>query len=246
MNKPQKYELKVIGAGLPRTGTFSQKVALEMLGFGKCYHMIENLQNNDSQFWIEIYDGDHRNWGSVFKNQYKSTTDAPACFFWEELLKENPDAKIIVSTRESPEEWWKSCSDTIFKAMTELPDFREKINSTLFPSMKLFKKFGERLRKKMGGTDKEGCIEFYKKYNEEVIEKCPKDKLLIYNVKQGWEPLCKFLGVPVPNKPFPKLNDTKTFNRRLFYMRNIGTIVLILVSLLVLLVSVLLQKFSKI
>lgn len=239
------YELKVIGVGLPRTGTLSIKVALEILGFGKCYHMIENIEKNDNKFWIDVCDGQERDWAEVFKD-YHSTTDAPACFFWEELLKENPNAKVILTVRNSPEAWWKSSSETVFQAIRATNTFKDKLNCFIFPSQRLFRQLGERLKIKMGAElTKEKAIEYYTKYNEDVIEKCSSDKLLIFNVNQGWEPLCKFLGVPVPDTPFPRLNDTQSFRKKLFYMKNLGLIIFILVWILVLITSFFIHNYIK-
>ena len=111
------YELKVIGAGLPRTGTLSTKIALEKLGYGKCYHMIENIINDDSELWIGILENKNKNFNTIFKN-YSSTVDAPANVIWKELLQENPAAKVILTVRD-PESWAESFRATIMTQMYE-------------------------------------------------------------------------------------------------------------------------------
>lgn len=212
----KNYELKVIGAGLPRTGTMSMKSALEILGFGPCYHMKDNFQNGDFNLWTDYYENKTRDWGKVFKN-YKSTVDAPGCFFWEELLKENPDAKIILTVRDNAEVWFSSCSETVFNQVDKSRHtLADRIMIALIPRLRKAHRFFDVLLDKFNrDISKEGCVKFYENYIKDVKDKAPKDKLLVFNVKEGWEPLCKFLNVPVPKEDFPKVNDRVEFNNRI-------------------------------
>jgi hypothetical protein len=227
MEDKKGYELKVIGASLPRTGSMSTKVALEMLGFGKCYHMIENMKNDHSMKWVDLFNKKHSNFGVVLSG-YSSTTDGPGCFFWEELMEENPDAKVIITTREDAEAWYKSMNETILNIMDKsrhsfLVTLTYKILPMPYKMMKLNDCIAARFN---NDISKENLIKYYNDYIEDVKKKCPSEKLLIFNVKEGWEPLCKFLNVPVPLEEFPRINDTKEFNKRLTLIKLLSISVL--------------------
>ena len=205
------YELKVIGAGLPRTGTLSLKKALEILGFN-CYHMLENFKNNDSQFWSDAFENKTKDYKQVFKN-YTATVDSPACFCWKDLLDENQEAKVILSVRDNSDVWYKSYKETVLRFLS-LSGFGANVNYILFSRVRVIKKLFDVLEKKINKdpNSKKDCIEYYESFNQDVIEKCPKEKLLVFNVKEGWEPLCNFLNVPIPDCEFPRVNDTNEFN----------------------------------
>lgn len=240
-DKKTNYELKIIGACLPRTGTLSLKSALEQLGFSQCYHMFEAFQNKDFNFWINLVEKDCKgiDFSQVFSNKYISTVDAPGCFVWEKLLEENPNAKVILTVRDSPEKWLKSCEDTIFKVTFKenrsilhkvcLPFDRELRYAYLMHDAIFHVLWFQRQR-----YSSELAIQKYNDYIEDVKRKVPKDKLLIFNAKDGWSPLCKFLDVPVPNQEFPHLNDSKEISSR-FRSRSIkGGLILAIGSAIVL------------
>ncbi len=210
--------LKIIGTGQGRTGTTSLKLALEQLGFGKCYHMFELLEAPEQITYFEKAEkGEPVDWETLFTG-YLSAVDYPVAKYYKELIKVYPDAKVIHTTRE-PESWYKSAISTIFwaskpslgrmlKILIRAP-FSSKIRSRL-PVLK----FNGNLVGTVYGKDlnnKAAVIEKFNAFNSDVLNTVPKDRLLIYDVKQGWGPLCSFLGVPVPSEPFPKSNSTEDF-----------------------------------
>ena len=190
--------LKVIGSGYPRTGTASLKLALEELGFGPCHHMREIMMNPASAaLWAEAADApDQADWDKVLEG-YHSTTDAPGCSFWRELVDFYPDAKVIHSRRD-PEKWFESTQATVFSPQwvertlsLPLRDFFEKA---------VYAKFGAHLH------DRDSMLALFKRHMDEVVATVPRDRLLIFEARDGWEPLCEFLGVPVPDTPYPRVN----------------------------------------
>ena len=191
--------LKVIGAGLGRTGTLSLKLALEHIGFDRCYHMSEMLANMRSHLplWIESAKGNPQ-WDTIFAG-YQSTTDYPACTFWRELAEYYPDAKVILTVRD-PDSWFESVTETIFSEAMQ-GEFEgtvvgEAMNGAIFAP------FG-------GGdiTDRAFMTDWFVKRNQAVIDALPPERLLVFHPKEGWGPLCDFLGVPVPPEPFPRVNS---------------------------------------
>jgi hypothetical protein len=196
--------LKVIGAGLGRTGTVSLKLALEQLGFGPCYHMTELFMHQEhASGWVRAADG-HPDWERIFAG-YTSTVDYPGCTFWRELAQRYPTAKVLLSVRD-PDEWFDSTQATIFAdASTEtllaspLREFFEKT---------VWRDFHDR------GHDRDFMVDLFRRHNAEVERAFPQERILVYNVKQGWEPLCEFLGVPVPSQPFPRANSREEYAAR--------------------------------
>jgi hypothetical protein len=207
--------IEVIGAGFGRTGTMSLKVALEELGIGPCYHMIELFGHPEHvELWEAASQGKAVNWDELFSG-YRATTDWPACSFYKELMAKYPDAKVILTVRD-PYGWYESTYNTIYgmRRMVSSPIFR--LAGVFRPGMGRAAWMNDRLiwEDTFGGSleDREGAIRVFEQHNEEVRECVPPDKLLVYEVKEGWGPLCEFLGVEVPeDKPFPHLNDTDTF-----------------------------------
>ena len=190
--------MKVIGAGLGRTGTFSLKFALEHLGFGPCYHMSELLAGarRNVPLWLDVISG-RADWDRVFDG-YQSTTDYPACSYWRELADHYPEAKVILSVRD-PDSWFDSVSETIFSdqmmgSLTGSP-LEAMMQETIFSA------FGGRVKDRAFMTD------WFVQRNQQVIDALPPERLLVYSAREGWSPLCAFLGVPVPQIPFPKINS---------------------------------------
>jgi hypothetical protein len=189
--------LRLIGAGLGRTGTLSLKVALEQLGYGPCYHMAEVLMQIDTApgLWLQAHDG-QPDWNRIFDG-FSSTVDYPACIFWKQLADYYPDAKVLLSVRD-PQSWFESTQASIFGPMMDL--LRQTPAATFLDRV-LFEQFGDRLH------DRDSMIDHFNRHTDAVVSAIPANRLLVYEAKQGWAPLCAFLGVPVPDAPFPRINS---------------------------------------
>ena len=200
--------LSVIGSGFGRTGTMSLKTALEQLGFGPCHHMEQVLHHPEQvRHWQALLAGETVVWNDVFDG-YSAQVDWPGCHFWRELASEYPDAKVVHSLRPD-ESWWLSYSKTIGKLMNVYPGLPlpPHIRDMMDTSMELFIKptFGT------AAVDRETALCAYNLRTEQVRAAIPPDRLLVFDVADGWEPLCKFLSVPVPETPFPHMNSTPEF-----------------------------------
>ena len=201
--------MQVIGAGLGRTGTLSLKAALEELGFSPCHHMIEAMKQADLGSITETlyHNPDDETALNSMLGGYKAVVDYPGCLFYKQLIKLNPEAKVILSVRESPELWEKSARATIFRA--EDDRFANK--------PPFFKHLLDICAREHGMDVKDPASDLavlYTEWNARVQRTVPNDKLLVFNVKEGWKPLCEFLGVPVPDKEFPKVNSTESFQKK--------------------------------
>lgn len=204
--------LDVLGAGFGRTGTLSLKLALEKLGCGPCYHMLEVMAHPEhSPIWSAACDGDLVDWEALFAG-YRSAVDWPACRFWRELAETFPEAKIILSVRD-PERWYQSAFATIFRAMsTSLPpDAPEsnRVHRSMARKLVLEQTFGGRFE------DRGYAISVYERHNREVQRTFSSSRLLVHEPTQGWAPLCEFLGKPLPGEPYPRVNTTEEFQGRL-------------------------------
>jgi hypothetical protein len=215
--------VKVIEAGFGRTGTMSLKVALETLGFDPCYHMTEVFAHPEhTGFWISAWRGEPADWDGVLGG-YEAAVDWPACSFYEDLMERHPAAKVILSVRD-PERWYESVRNTIYELSVVVP--RHPIYRIGYKLVSLFVFRGSGdvdLADEIiwQGTfdgrfeDKNYAIEVFERHNAEIRQRVPGVRLLVYNVKAGWGPLCEFLGVEVPDEPFPRTNDTAEMRRRL-------------------------------
>jgi hypothetical protein len=212
--------VKLIGAGLPRTGTLSQKIALEMLGVGPCYHMVNVLADLDqTQLWLRALEGDGR-WDEIFSG-FESTVDWPGGFFYKELVEAYPDAKVLLSVRDA-ERWEASMRETVWAFRHGDSLMRSLANARAFvdDGWRSFIDMIDGLLWTGNGTfvgndeTTEQLIAGMHKHNEEVQETVPADRLLVWDVTQGWEPLCEFLELPVPDQSFPNVNDKKEFVER--------------------------------
>jgi hypothetical protein len=212
--------MKVIGAGLPRTGTLSQKAALEMLGFGPCYHMVNVLTDLPlTARWSEAID-EQADWAAIF-GEHESTVDWPGSFFYRELAVTYPDAKVVLSVRD-PEAWEKSMLDTIWdviyghSTMAHISKAREQIDPDWRAYMDLMRRMWAAQGVFSGPELRPGQLaEAISHYQEQVQRNVPEERLLVWNVQEGWEPLCRFLDVDVPQAQFPRLNDSKMFVDRI-------------------------------
>lgn len=195
--------LKVIGAGLGRTGTVSLKLALEQLGIGRCYHMIEVFAHPEhAQLWLRAAQG-KPDWETLLAG-YGATADYPACLFWRELAGRYPSAKVILSVRD-PNDWFESTQATIFSAQ----NVGSHPGGPIADMMKLLHSHYPDLH------DRAGMIAAFERHNQAVIDGIPAERLLVYRAEQGWPPLCRFLGLPIPAQPFPRANTRADFQAML-------------------------------
>lgn len=203
--------LKVIGAGFGRTSTMSLKLALEQLGFGPCYHMsVLFAVPGEAEKWDAIVHGAPPHWRKLYAD-YRAAVDWPTCSYYRELAAEFPDAKVILTERDA-EKWYASISQTIIEYMQK--DYE---GVELDPLRRTQHRMGNHLigEKTFGNNfEKAHVIEVYRRHNEEVKRTIPRTRLLVYDAPQGWQPLCEFLGVPVPSTPFPRTNTTAEFRAR--------------------------------
>lgn len=189
--------LKVIGAGYPRTGTSSLKLALEQLGFGRCLHMRDIIMDPPSAApWVEAANG-HPDWPRIFEG-CQSCTDAPGCSFWRELADYYPDAKVLLSVRD-PNDWFASTQATLFS--DRMLSWNARSPLAEFFARTVIGEFGDHIH------DRDFMLAQFERRKQAVIAAIPAPRLLVYDVRQGWEPLCAWLGVPVPDVAFPHANS---------------------------------------
>jgi len=213
MRYESTMSIEVIGAGFGRTGTTSLKAALEQLGFDKCHHMSEVIAHPEqAEGWLAAHAGEPVDWDALLAG-YRSTTDWPACGFYRELMEAYPEAKVVLSVRD-PARWYESVRETIYPLTREAPRWFVRLFA---PGLYAVNRLGTDMifDGVFGGRfeDREHALAVYAAHVEEVERAVPPERLLIYSVKQGWEPLCAFLDVPVPEGPFPHLNERAMLQR---------------------------------
>lgn len=201
--------LRVVGAGLGRTGTNSLKVALERLLGGRCYHMSELIERpDDTGYWERAVTGEAVNWGWL-RREFVATVDFPAATFWRELLADSPDAVVLLSTRESAQVWWHSFQRTIVPALSaEVPSDRRDWARRRAMNVQVLGRLTP------GWREEAAAIEAYGRHNDEVRRTVPAERLIDWRPGDGWEPICSALGLPVPREPFPHENTAADFQRR--------------------------------
>ncbi len=204
--------LEVIAVGFGRTGTTSLKAALEKLGFRKCHHMREVFENRDqTDHWWRLSQGEPADWEAIFEG-YRATCDWPSVSYWQQLVDHYPDAKVILTTREE-ERWYRSVAETIYKSSNGIPTWL----GWLVPRVRRLKQM---IARTVWEGDLEGRFEdeaharkLFREHAERVKAKVPAERLLVFEARDGWEPLCAHLGVPVPEGPYPHLNDAAEIKR---------------------------------
>jgi hypothetical protein len=213
--------MKIIGAGMPRTGTLTQKMSLEMLGFGPCYHMVDVLADLDqAQLWEAALDG-RPQWREIFAN-FNSTVDWPGGYFYKELADFYPEAKVVLSVRD-PEAWERSVRQTVWSVRNgeSLIRLLSSAQGHVSPRWQGFLQMIDRLLWQGRGTFAAGhetpeqLIEAMTRHNEDVQRTIPAERLLVWDVAEGWEPLCEFLEQPIPDVPLPHINDRTEFLNRI-------------------------------
>lgn len=197
--------LRVVGAGLGRTGTHTLKIVLERLLGGTCHHMLEVFQHPEQlpKLQAALDGAPLAEWSSVLDG-YVAAVDWPMCRWYAELAEANPDALVLLSVRESADAWWTSASNTIFKAIPEI-------------ATDDWSRWAIQLIDGHIGSHTDAAVAKagYERHNAEVRSTIPKSRLLEWKPTDGWDPLCDALGVPVPDEPFPVTNTTEEFNSRM-------------------------------
>ncbi|GAB5471321.1 MAG: sulfotransferase family protein [Rhodospirillales bacterium] len=195
--------LEIIGAGFGRTGTESMRLALNRLGFGPCHHMHEVIENPEQQrLWRALGQGAAPDWEALFDG-YRSAVDWPSAAYWREIAAAYPEAKVLLTLR-STESWLASIEKTIFPLARKSDDPAALVRTVIAE-----RTFGGRI------DDPAHVAAVYERNSAEARASIPAERLLVYQVGDGWEPLCRFLGVPVPDEAFPRSNSTAEFNARL-------------------------------
>jgi Sulfotransferase domain len=200
--------LEVIGAGFGRTGTLSLKLALERLGFGPCYHMIELIDDPGRLGLWEAALAGNADWEQIFRG-YRATVDWPGVAFWRQLVARYPAAKVILTVRDR-DSWYESARDSIYRVSSSPwpADARGDPRRDFVIRLVWEKQFGGRFE------DAEHAMAVFDEHYDAVRREVPADRLLEFHVRDGWQPLCDFLGVPVPDEPFPRTNDRQEFAAR--------------------------------
>lgn len=198
--------LKVVGAGVGRTGTNSLKIALEQLLGEPCHHMFEIIADpSQTTLWTDAIEGRPVDW-STMPPGYGALVDWPGASFWPELSAANPDALVLLSVRD-PEGWYRSASNTIFQVFENFPpEMRPWFDSV---HKLLADRFSDRL------DDPEAMMAAFEAHNDAVRKAIPAERLLEWTATDGWEPICERLGVAVPDEPFPSTNDTTSWRANL-------------------------------
>ena len=212
--------MKLIGAGLPRTATLTQKVALEMLGLGPCHHMVSVFADLPSaERWREAFLGNQD--PAELLEGHPSMVDWPGSYFYKELMEAYPDAKVLLSVR-SAESWAKSMRDTIWSTLygDSLVRNMSGARRAVDPEWDLWMGTLQEMWTKSGllngeNTTEEWMIDAFNRHTEEVKAHVPAERLLLWSPKDGWDPLCEFLEVPVPEAPLPNINDSKSYGERI-------------------------------
>ncbi|MEV0621137.1 sulfotransferase family protein [Nonomuraea sp. NPDC050404] len=216
--------MQVIGAGFGRTGTRSMKAALELLGFGPCYHMSSVIaEPYRVRQWLDVGEGRSRDWDALFAG-FRSALDWPASAYWRELAGHYPDAKVILTVRD-PGRWYDSVRETIFRSALEQrgrPPLRRRVIRRLVawrsPDFALYPRMARAtfIDRVFDGRidDRDHVIGVYERHIAEVRAAIPAGRLLVFEAGDGWGPLCSFLGVPVPEVPYPQVNERVAFRRK--------------------------------
>lgn len=197
--------LRVVGAGLGRTGTHSQKLALERLLGAPCYHMIETFgRPDDIPVWHRAVNGDLPDW-HTFLADYAAAVDWPVAAFWRELSDAFPDAIVLLSTRDI-DSWWTSASNTIFQVVGNEVAAEEITGAQQSMAVDMLTK-----RFTPHWMEEDEAKRAFEQHNADVRASIPDDRLVEWQPGDGWDPICNALGLPVPDEPYPHVNTTADF-----------------------------------
>jgi hypothetical protein len=203
--------LKVVGSGLGRTGTKSMQTALGILGFGPCHHMVEVFMHPESMaLWVDAGEG-RPDWDLIFKD-YQSMVDYPGAAYWRQLADHYPDAKVLHTVR-NPDKWFESTQATIFSPMNN----PSMLSGSDDMRVRFFNSFMGPMREHL--DDRAWMTDYFRRHTEAVKAAIAPERLLIYEVGEGWDRLCGFLDVPVPAEPYPSENSREEFVARSRAMR---------------------------
>jgi Sulfotransferase domain len=207
--------MDVIGAGFGRTGTLSLKAALEQLGWRPCLHMLDVIGNpGQIAAWQAVLDGCETGWGKLLEG-FRSAVDWPACTYYAELAAAFPAAKVVLTVRPA-EAWYESMRNTIYAAYQAAAAGKLETGELPPPSPEYTRMIQKLLwERTFGGRfgDRDHAIGVYQAHIAQVTQTVPAERLLVFQVSEGWQPLARFLGAPVPRAPFPRLNDSATLRR---------------------------------
>ena len=196
--------IEVVGAGLGRTGTHSLQLALQQLLDGRCYHMLEVFgRPDDIPVWHRAVNGDAPDW-NAFLSSYRATVDWPASAFWREIADANPEAVVLLSSRDA-DGWWKSANNTIFRIVDRKADDPVAEAQIAMAVDMLRNTFTENWQ------DETEAKRAFEAHNADVRASVPADRLIDWHPGDGWKPICDRLGVPIPSEPFPHVNSTDEF-----------------------------------
>jgi hypothetical protein len=197
--------LTIVGAGLGRTGTSSLQEALVIVLNGPVFHMGEVFADLDSvSTWHAAIDGAPTDWNSLLAG-YRATLDWPAVTCWRDIAAANPDALVLLSTRSDAEEWWNSVSKTLFAVLGR--DFPPHLRPMRAMNEAMFERLTPRWR------DRDAAMMAYDTHNAAVRAEVPGDRLIDWQPRDGWDPICSALDIPVPNIAFPHANTSDDFQR---------------------------------
>ena len=193
--------LNVFGMGFGRTGTESLKTALEILGQGPCYHMFEVLPLQERvDTWVGLIKGEQPDWDATFAG-YNASVDWPGAHFWKEIAAHNPDAKLILTIRDA-EQWYESIAATILPLLRSSSENPDSLANRMFISGCFEGNI----------DDRSHVIDVFNRHNAAVRAAFGPDRLLVYDLGSGWEPLCAHLGLDVPDVPYPHGNSADEFD----------------------------------
>jgi hypothetical protein len=204
--------LRIVGAGVGRTGTLSLKTALEQLGFGPCFHCLEGPLGLIARAMSLALNRQPVDWDGIFAG-YNAAVDEPFSMFYRDIAEKCPSARFILTVRD-PNSWFESTKAARPHLRAVAPPTSAPVESaahrpTLSPVIP--PEFAEILK----FESRESVLAAFERFNRGVQNAIPSDRLLVFDVKQGWQPLCEFLGVPIPEAPFPHVNSIQEFPSRL-------------------------------
>lgn len=210
--RPTKMSLSIIGAGLGRTGTLSLKRALELLGLGPCYHSLDSSRAEVERVFLAL-NQDPPDWNEAF-GPYRATVDFPAFNIYRELVQANPEAKVILTIRE-PASYFRSVQRLVSELSNhqigpQEMEFGRSISCQDTPAHQIFR----------NPQDRDVVLDGFRRHNLEVQRLIPADRLLVLDLTQGWDPLCAFLGCPIPSAPLPCVNSSDELSSLLLRLRH--------------------------